>query len=184
MAENRWYLNEAIYILEYSLGHTLAAKHRLTLSKVFKKYGNPFEVAIKGRKVKFDKPESLKAEYLNEKYYRVINIEAKVQHEVFDPFSTLNFDQRVYNSILDSPCIICGTKANVEMHHLRHLKHTKDKGSLIRIMSKIRRKVVPLCRPCHLKVHAGKYDGMSLKELQSKYNNHPSRTYQQREIRG
>jgi len=48
------------------------------------------------------------------------------------------------------------------MHHLKHLKDTKDKGTLIKIMSKIRR---PLCRTCHVRVHTGKYDGMSLKEL-------------------
>jgi len=46
------------------------------------------------------------------------------------------------------------------MHHLRHLKDTKDKSTLIRIMSKIKRKTVPLCITCHNKVHAGKYDMM------------------------
>lgn len=47
MAENRYKLNELIYILEYSLAHTIAAKHRLSLSKVFKKYGKPIKVTIK-----------------------------------------------------------------------------------------------------------------------------------------
>lgn len=51
------------------------------------------------------------------------------------------------------------------MHHLRHLKDTKDKSTLIRVMSRIRRKIIPLCRSCHNKVHAGKYDGLSLKEI-------------------
>jgi len=37
MAENRSDPNKAIYILEYSLAHTLAAKHRSSISKIFKK---------------------------------------------------------------------------------------------------------------------------------------------------
>jgi Type II intron maturase len=32
------YLNEGIYIINFSLLHTLAAKHRMKLSKVIKKY--------------------------------------------------------------------------------------------------------------------------------------------------
>jgi len=165
MAENRSDLNETIYILEYSLAHTLAAKHRSSTSKIFKKYGKPIECKVGKRTIKFDLPQSLKAEYLNDKYYRVENVFANVPYEVLDPFKSLDFDLRVYNSILEHPCIICGSQTDVEMHHLKHLKDTKDKGTLIKIMSKIRRKVVPLCRSCHIKVHAGKYDGLSLKEL-------------------
>ena len=41
MANNKSQLGELLYILEYSLAHTLAAKHRSTLSKIFNKYGKP-----------------------------------------------------------------------------------------------------------------------------------------------
>lgn len=69
MAENRSGLGELLYILEYSLAHTLAAKHRSTLAKVFKKYGKPIVVnAGDAGKIKFAKPSSLKAVYLNNKY--------------------------------------------------------------------------------------------------------------------
>jgi 5-methylcytosine-specific restriction endonuclease McrA len=107
----------------------------------------------------FDKPENLKAEYLNKKYQTL-----KKPWEVVNPMRAMNWDIKETN-ILDRPCLICGTSENIEMHHLRHLKDTKDKGTLIKIMSKIRRKVVPLCSTCHDKVHAGKYDGKSLKDL-------------------
>jgi hypothetical protein len=50
------------------------------------------------------------------------------------------------------------------MHNLKHFKDTKDKETL-KVMSKIRRKAIALCRLCNGKVHGGKYDGMSLKEL-------------------
>lgn len=72
MAENRNHLAETVYILEYSLAHTLAAKHRMSLAKVFSKYGKPVKVSIskdnKIKEVKFDKPDSFAAAYLDRKY--------------------------------------------------------------------------------------------------------------------
>jgi nicotine oxidoreductase len=47
IAEDRTSLNELIYTLEYSLAHTLAAKHRLSIKKVFTKYGKPIKVTVK-----------------------------------------------------------------------------------------------------------------------------------------
>jgi hypothetical protein len=37
-------------------------------------------------------------------------------------------------------------------------------------MSKMNRKQIPLCKECHIKVHAGKYDGpkLNLASLKSK----------------
>ena len=75
IAENRTSLNELIYILEYSLAHTLAAKHRLSLSKVFIKYEKPIKVIVnlevKQKIVIFDRPTSLTASYLNSKYMEI-----------------------------------------------------------------------------------------------------------------
>jgi hypothetical protein len=72
MAENRSKLGELIYILEFSLIHTLAAKHRTEIRKIIQRYGKPIKVTIgsanKQKTVIFDKPENLKAEYLNKKY--------------------------------------------------------------------------------------------------------------------
>jgi hypothetical protein len=77
MAENRYDLNELIYILEYSLAHTLAAKHRLSLKQVFTKYGKPIRVKLTGldktKTIVFDKPITLSAAYLNDKYARIKN---------------------------------------------------------------------------------------------------------------
>ena len=72
MADNPYCLRELIYILEYSLVHTLAAKHRTSLTSVFKKYGKPVKVILKTKglikKIEFEKPSSLKVKYLNKKY--------------------------------------------------------------------------------------------------------------------
>lgn len=100
MAENRTRLGEMLYILEYSLAHTLGAKHRSSLGKIFNKYSKPIKVNYKDKTITFEKPESLRAEYLNKKY-SVINPLKKVQDT--DPFSALNWDIKEVN-ILDKPC--------------------------------------------------------------------------------
>jgi len=38
-----------VYIIEFSLAHTIAAKHRMLLKGVFKKYGKPIKVRKKIR---------------------------------------------------------------------------------------------------------------------------------------
>ena len=62
MTDNLYNLGEIFYILEYSLAHTLASKHRTSLSKIFKKYGKPIEVHredFKGKMetLSFSKPQ-------------------------------------------------------------------------------------------------------------------------------
>lgn len=173
LAENRHELVELAYIIEFSLAHTLAAKHRLTVKEVMNKYGRPITVKVKDSKgevikeVTFDKPTSFTAAYLNVKYSR--HFKRKNINIVFDPLEPVLYKGKPKN-ILDQPCLICGTEENVEMHHVRRLKDTKDKSNLIKVMSRMRRKVIPLCMSCHDKVHAGKYDGLNLSEIRGMLN--------------
>jgi nicotine oxidoreductase len=134
IAEDRTSLNELIYILEYSLAHTLAAKHRLSIKKVFTKYGKPIKVTVKSEDkqknkkiVIFDRPTSLTAAYLNSKYMEISrwNTSNDATSLPFDPLSAVLYSTKETN-ILNKPCLICGATEDIEMHHLRHLKNTKD----------------------------------------------------------
>lgn len=74
LANNCYRLSEITYILEFSLAHTLAAKHRTSLTRVFKKYGRPFLIT-RGEKyafdsIKFAKPVSYRFDYLNKIYIK------------------------------------------------------------------------------------------------------------------
>ena len=81
MGENRKDLNEAVYIIKYSLLHTLAAKHRISLKQVIKKYtlkkvNNKLGVNVDGcyaagEVVTFDEPKYLSPPYLYENYYLI-----------------------------------------------------------------------------------------------------------------
>lgn len=51
-------------------------------------------------------------------------------------------------------CTICGSDYRVEMHHVRMMKDLNPKAREIdRIMARINRKQIPLCRECHMEHH-------------------------------
>jgi hypothetical protein len=97
MAENRYDLNELVYIIEYSLAHTLAAKHRLSLKQVFTKYGKPIRVKLPGlekeKTVVFNKPLTLSAAYLNDKYARTTRFGKALASVDMDPlqYTTIQY---------------------------------------------------------------------------------------------
>jgi hypothetical protein len=67
-------------------------------------------------------------------------------------------------SALGQGCANCGDNHNVEMHHVKHIKTLNKKlNAFDAQMARINRKQVPLCRKCHLRVHKGTYNGMSIK---------------------
>src|SRR4051812_23387565 len=62
--------------------------------------------------------------------------------------------------LLADACELCGSKESIEVHHVRALKDLMRKGRSerplwARLMAARRRKTLVLCRPCHVKIHAG-----------------------------
>src|SRR5258707_10174687 len=63
-------------------------------------------------------------------------------------------------------CANCDSLERVEMHHIKHIKTINPRLSPFdKLMARINRKQVPLCRSCHLKVHLGTYVGLPLKHF-------------------
>lgn len=63
--------------------------------------------------------------------------------------------QETTNSTFDNlVCSVCGSNHRVEFHHIRAMKELKPKISYMdKLMVKINRKIIPLCRPCHMLKH-------------------------------
>jgi hypothetical protein len=71
-------------------------------------------------------------------------------------------------SALDQPCANCGSEKNIEMHHIKHIKTINVKlGSFDKLLARINRKQVSLCRPCHIAVHKGTHVGFSIRHFKS-----------------
>lgn len=70
----------------------------------------------------------------------------------------------------DMPCAICGKIGDIQMHHIRHVR--KRAYALIptsatweQVMCLRNRKQLPVCIPCHLKIHNGTFNGPNLRKL-------------------
>jgi hypothetical protein len=72
----------------------------------------------------------------------------------FDLLSVKFYAVRSHH-IWDEVCIICGNINNVELHHVKHIRKGEVKG-FTQIMKQLNRKQIPVCRPCHMKIHSGK----------------------------
>lgn len=160
LAHDIYRFNRIHYILRFSAAHTLAAKHRMTVPAVFKKYGSHLVVARPSPE-KRDQEGRL-VTTAGKRYVNLYLPDRKTPQPIADPFKVTTFTQR--SVLVTSPCRACGSTESVEMHHVRHLKDLNPKLSAMdAIMAKIKRKQIPLCAPCHRKVHGGKYSGPSLK---------------------
>jgi group II intron reverse transcriptase/maturase len=145
------------FILKYSCVLTIASKMKLkTKKKVFKKYGKDLRILNEKGKIIACYP----------------TIDYKRPRKSFKSIKNFNenFIEKIDSIVnrgrkdLKGPCVVCGSNANIEIHHVRSLKKRPKKGDFLSdMMSKMNRKQVPLCKSCHFDVHSGLYDGKSFR---------------------
>jgi group II intron reverse transcriptase/maturase len=145
-------MNRINYILKYSCAHTLAAKHRTRISKQLRrKDSNSIKVLLDVVPGKVN-PWDFRGEKVNE---------LSLEHA----FTSFASRTRILSS---TECTVCGSKTGLEMHHVKALRKggvdLKD-NYMLAMMQRINRKQICVCRKCHMKIHTGKYDGISLKYL-------------------
>lgn len=76
--------------------------------------------------------------------------------------------KRLKNTSLTGPCLICGSDEMVEIHHIKPIRRS-DKSD----RSRVERKQIPVCKKCHIRIHRGGYDGISLNELRKEIPDEP-----------
>src|SRR6266566_8302118 len=157
-------LNRVQYILRYSLAKTLARKYKISLSKVFKRFGKHIRSVIKGKEGKKDREVSF---YSNRNWSK--NRDAFQSNTVSNVDRVQMATKMRTRSKLGKPCCICGESAEqIAMHHVRHrrkLSHRREPTGFNRILRAINRKQIPVCGNCHGKIHRGEYDDVKLTDL-------------------
>jgi len=162
-AYNRAQLNFIQYLIQHSLACTVMNKLKLSSrAQVFKKFGRSIEVPIVVSDGLDNRKKSIKTVSLKlEKSFKRID-----QFQKGKTFPKLPYDifyKAIRTTRWDNPrCAICKTYSNVEMRHRRPIKQNKTDGTLKGIESNLSRKQIPLCRSCHMKVYAGKYNGPAI----------------------
>src|SRR5262249_47653936 len=159
-ADNFASLSRIQYILHLSLAKTLAHKLRKSVKQIFCDHGRSLGFRREGR----DGEVRCTSFKLNSDWTRNPTAFLTGQEHP-DPLE--RFARFRSRSCLGLPCIICEATGGVQMHHVRHLRKVggKPANGFARLMRYQNRKQVPVCVPCHRKIHRGDYDGLRLADL-------------------
>lgn len=156
------------YILEYSCYFTIAQKLKTSTAKLFKRFGPKrptFTITqnIKNKKTGITTSESKRISVIP--YLTAIENAKKIKinpsKDLFSPMNKVNW--RTYKN-LKAYCVICGTRDNIEWHHVNSIRTGRVTG-FTQIMKQINRKQIPLCHKHHVEVTKGLYDNFKLSDL-------------------
>lgn len=173
-----------IYLLKYSCAHTLAHKRKVTLRKIFTKYGKNIKIKYIEKVEKVDR-EGNKNTQEREKSIQLLSWDdcKEIMEKILVDTRRKQKEKRSISAIdkavdeicnvkvnwrtkykLSQHCAVCGSDNHVEYHHVKQIKVGKVTGFL-QVMKQLNRKQIPCCRECHRKIHRGQYDGMALKDI-------------------
>lgn len=131
-------------VLKASCAKLLAAKYKLhTRGRVYAKFGRWLD---KEGKVGFFHPK-----------VKVDPNNFKINKENLDIVQSMYAQSKSIANLYDLICAKCGSDHRVEMHHVKMMKHLDTKKWLDRIMAKVNRKQIPLCRKCHMEYHSTRH---------------------------
>jgi hypothetical protein len=161
LAHNVGWFNKLHWIAQTSLLKTLAGKHRSSVTKMAKRYTTTIETPHGPRKclqvvVPRDNKKPLVATFggiaLKRKQDAIL-VDREPQFVISNRSELL---QRMFADI----CELCGSKEQVEVHHIRKLADLekpgrREKPAWVKLMATRRRKTLVVCRKCHEEIHAG-----------------------------
>jgi group II intron reverse transcriptase/maturase len=164
LAFNRHRLRRLKYVMELSLTKTLAQKHRTSVPKVYQRYRAVLQTdhgPRKGLRVTVER-DSGRAPLVA--VWGGISLERRITvgHLDDQPRKVWNGARtELLQRLLADVCELCGSRTDVEVHHVRHLKDLQVKGrprrsAWAQTMAARRRKTLVVCRRCHEDIHAGR----------------------------
>ncbi len=161
LAFNMYTLGQLKWIMERSLTMTLAHKFKVSVPKIYEKYGAELEVdgkKYKGLQVTIPRQDKkpLIATWGGVSLSWDINATLEEQ-----PPTVYTGHSELVQRLLAGYCELCGATENVEVHHVRAMKdlHTypgREKPEWVKRMIALKRKTMPLCRTCHEDVTLGR----------------------------
>jgi group II intron reverse transcriptase/maturase len=164
MSQNLHRFSKLKWVMETSLLKTLAAKLRLSVSQVVRKYQTTLQTmagSYKGFQTVIEREgkRPLTAHWGG--------IPLQRQHSAWlveVPALVWNTRTELEERLLANTCELCGSQERVSIHHIRRLKDlhqpgTRDKPQWAKTMAARHRKTLAVCQSCHTKIHAGRYDG-------------------------
>jgi len=162
LAKNLYQMTKLKWVMETSMLKTLANKHKSTVMKMVNRYGCTIETEngpMKGFRVVVEREgkQPLVTEFGG------IPLKTKERiSNITDNVATIGFNRtELVTRLLANECEMCGSKTDIQVHHVRKLANLRQKGRKekplwIQRMAAIRRKTLIVCKECHVAIHAGK----------------------------
>lgn len=161
MAQNLSWFSKLYWVMETSLLKTLACKHRSSIKKQKAKYKTTI-TSTSGKtvpclQVVVERPgkKPLVATWggISLTYKRKAVIEDK-------PYKVYGGRTELIKRLTADTCELCGSRKDIEVHHIRKLADLKTKGKpappvWVQIMATRQRKTLVVCRECHTAIHNG-----------------------------
>ena len=161
LAYNMHTLQKLKWVMEVSLVKTLARKLRVSVSRIYEKY--KVELVVKDKKYK-----GLQVIIPRQDKKPLIatwggipltwDIKATIKEQ---PSKVHGGHSELVQRLLAECCELCGSSVDVEVHHVRALKHLheypgREKPIWVKRMITLKRKTLILCRTCHEDVQNGR----------------------------
>ncbi len=163
LAHNMYSLNTLKWVMQQSLAKTLAHKHKMSVKKVYEKYGA--ERVVNGRTYK-----TLQVVITREKegkpplvaYWGAVPLRWDIGATLEEkpPRAWVGHSELVQRFLAEY-CELCGSSHEVEVHHVRKMSKLheypgKEKPEWVKRMIALKRKTIILCRTCHQDVDLGR----------------------------
>jgi group II intron reverse transcriptase/maturase len=171
MAYNLHLLSKLRYIAGISLVKTLASKYKTTCAKIYQRYGTKIETKDGKYEVilvtvKREAPKKPLTAYFGGISLRWDKVASYIEDKPVNPIIWNNRSDLVQR-LLAQECEVCGSRENIEVHHIRKLADLQRKGQTPlstgkKLMIARKRKTLVVCRRCHDNIHGGRYDGKKL----------------------
>jgi len=164
-ARNRFWLDRLHWVMKVSLLKTLANKHKSTVSKMAQRFAGKAiskNGVMKCLSITTERPDrrSLYAQFGG------ISLKTELFQKVTIEDGFLDLDRRtprceLMDRLHKGECELCGSKDNVQVHHIRKLSDLKVKGRKekplwLKVMVAMKRKTFVVCKYCHDAIHAGR----------------------------
>ena len=153
--------NKLHWIMEQSLLQTLAAKHKTTVSTMRTKYRTqvktPAGKSLQCLEVRVERKD--KTPLLAR--FGGIELTRRTQ-AILEETPPIHKNQRteLLKRLMADECELCGSRENIEVHHIRKLADLNRKDGRatpqwVKRMAAMRRKTLIVCHSCHQKIHRG-----------------------------
>jgi group II intron reverse transcriptase/maturase len=162
LAHNVSWFGKLYWVTRCSLLKTLACKHQSSVKAQWRKYHASFQAANGTTyqcleiQVQREGKKPLVARFGG------IPLKRQPRARLIDQSPTIARSERneLIKRLLADTCELCGSRENVEVHHIRKLadleKEGRKRSRWVKTMAARRRKTLVVCHCCHQAIHAGR----------------------------